>query len=586
MNTKGLVELIVLNIGKDRKVTSTFFFMCLKKHLFHFHYSAQLLPFLPKSTRIYLQHFYNFKTQVLNDETFAIMVLMALVTTFITTPTVMALYKPARNQVPYSRRVLYVPGSKDDAELRVLACVHGMPNVHAIINLIEASRGTRKRTLRMYILHLLQLTERPSSIMKVQKVRTNGLPSSDYHDNMDSVVLAFEAYGQLSKVTVQAMTAISNFDDMHEDICAIAGQKRACFIVIPFHKHARPVDGVWEGNNPGLRNVNLKVLSHAPCSVGILVDRGIGMASLSSNHVDHNVAVLFFGGPDDREALAFGYRMVEHPGVKLKVFRFIQGPVTDHVSIPILSSEYCDRHSCHSEIIEGDVQNSRVTRSSPFSMAHGNSLETSNRNMAEEAKLDEECLAVVKEASLVTIIESQQEITMTRSVTFEERVVNTNPIEVAIDIGRIEEFTLLVMGRGRTPSPMIATLMGRQVEFPELGIIGDALITHSHHTHSSILVIQRHDPALVKEEIDCRKVEDASFSKTNNLLSRGLLVATGPRTPSLQSSPGRDNDDSTDHDDNLDKVPGAAFGNDDKVPSRASDNDDINDDNVPSTRVC
>jgi len=60
MNTKGLVELIVLNIGKDRKV--------------------------------------------LNDETFAILVLMALFTTFITTPVVMAIYKPARKQVPYKHR--------------------------------------------------------------------------------------------------------------------------------------------------------------------------------------------------------------------------------------------------------------------------------------------------------------------------------------------------------------------------------------------------------------------------------------------------------------------------------------------------
>ncbi|KAM3324175.1 hypothetical protein P3S67_005326 [Capsicum chacoense] len=52
MNTKGLVELIVLNIGKDGGV--------------------------------------------LNDQTFAIMVLMALFTTFITTPIVISVYKPAK----------------------------------------------------------------------------------------------------------------------------------------------------------------------------------------------------------------------------------------------------------------------------------------------------------------------------------------------------------------------------------------------------------------------------------------------------------------------------------------------------------
>ncbi|KAG0452264.1 hypothetical protein HPP92_026043 [Vanilla planifolia] len=60
MNTKGIVELIVLNVGKDRKG--------------------------------------------LNDETFAIMVLMALFTTFNTTPIVMGIYKPARQAAPYKHR--------------------------------------------------------------------------------------------------------------------------------------------------------------------------------------------------------------------------------------------------------------------------------------------------------------------------------------------------------------------------------------------------------------------------------------------------------------------------------------------------
>lgn len=56
MNTKGLVELIVLNIGKEKKV--------------------------------------------LDDETFAILVIMALFTTFITTPIVMAIHKPSSTQHP------------------------------------------------------------------------------------------------------------------------------------------------------------------------------------------------------------------------------------------------------------------------------------------------------------------------------------------------------------------------------------------------------------------------------------------------------------------------------------------------------
>lgn len=115
---------------------------------------------------------------------------------------------------------------------------------------------------------------------------------------------------------------------MHEDICVTAAERRVAFLILPFHKHACPLDGVWEVNNPGLRNV-----LYAPCSVGILVDRGIGIVSLASDCVDNNVAVLFFGSPDDREAVVFGYSIAEHPGVKVKVFRFVHGQSKDHCSI-------------------------------------------------------------------------------------------------------------------------------------------------------------------------------------------------------------------------------------------------------------
>jgi len=71
------------------------------------------------------------------------------------------------------------------------------------------------------------------------------------------------------------MIAISQFQDMHEDICKIADQKRAAMIVLPFHKYQR-VDGVLESVNLGFRTVNEKIMKNSPCSVGILVDRGLG----------------------------------------------------------------------------------------------------------------------------------------------------------------------------------------------------------------------------------------------------------------------------------------------------------------------
>ncbi|KAH7440341.1 hypothetical protein KP509_04G103000 [Ceratopteris richardii] len=498
MNTKGLVELIVLNIGKDKKV--------------------------------------------LNDEIFAIMVLMALFTTFITTPVVVALYKPARTSVPYTRRMLYVPHEKlatTDLELRLLACVHGMPNVHAIINLVEALRGTRRHPLYLYILHLLELSERPSSIMKVQRVRRNGRPFWDQeHHDMDSIVVAFEAFGQLSKVTVCPMTTISRFVDMYEDICVTANDKRAAMIVLPFHKHARPYmhDGTWESHSAGLRQVNQKVLLHAPCSVGILVDRGIGVMSLASSFVNQRIAVLFYGGPDDREALAIGYRMAEHPGVKLKVYRFLLGDPVDQHHVEMTPLETESGSAEHDTGLEdtgdssGTDYQSVLSFGSKFSLGHDMfdyMITEVDRN--EESKLDEQCLAMAKQNFTVPGASNEGDSVSKKSISYEETTVN-EPIGFALTMARMEDLSLLIVGRGRKPSPLLASFAGKHAVYPELGPVGEALtVTALSEIGCSLLVVQQHDPELAIIPPPSTKVVDVTSPKSGGLqLSPSLVVVTGP----------------------------------------------------------
>ncbi|KAK9290150.1 hypothetical protein L1049_008316 [Liquidambar formosana] len=158
MNTKGLVELIVLNIGKEKKV--------------------------------------------LNDETFAILVLMALFTTFMTTPTVMAIYKPAHRGISsHIRRQLQrqsplTENSQGSDDLRILACVRGPGNVPSLINLIESTRTTNKSLLKLYVMQLVELTDRSSSIVMVQRARKNGFPFSNRLQRgelRDQVATAFKA---------------------------------------------------------------------------------------------------------------------------------------------------------------------------------------------------------------------------------------------------------------------------------------------------------------------------------------------------------------------------------------------------------
>ncbi|KAG6391081.1 hypothetical protein SASPL_148830 [Salvia splendens] len=202
MNTKGLVEPFVLNIGKDGGV--------------------------------------------LNDQTFAIMVLLALFTTFVTTPIVVTIYKPVRMATSeYKRWVIQKKETEQNSQLCLLICFHSTRNITSLINLMEASCGTGNRHgLCVYAMHMMELSERSSAIVMVHKGRSNGMPFWNRNRKSDpnQVEIAFEAFEQLSQVSVQPVTAMSS---MHVDICNGAARKKAAMIVLPFHKHQR-LDGRLE----------------------------------------------------------------------------------------------------------------------------------------------------------------------------------------------------------------------------------------------------------------------------------------------------------------------------------------------------
>ncbi|XP_071703077.1 cation/H(+) antiporter 18-like [Rutidosis leptorrhynchoides] len=420
MNTKGLVELIVLNIGKDRGV--------------------------------------------LNDQTFAILVLMALVTTFITTPSVIAVYKPAKRHTKseYKQRTIYRKGFTS-SPFRMFFTFHGIRNLPTMINLIEASRGTgKKETLTVHAMHLMELTERSSAILMVHKARKNGSPFWKKNSDAESgqIVVAFEAFEQLSKVSIRPTTAISAISSMHEDICNGAESKKAAMIVLPFHKHLR-LDGQLETTRAEYRHVNRKVLEHAPCSVSILVDRGLGGNShVSASNVDSLVTVFFFGGHDDHEALAYGARMAEHPGINLVVVRFI-----------------LDRELTNSGSITVDIE-------------EPNSIEA--RSMDDEV-IDEFKDKLLKETSNK----------------YEERVVK-NGTEV---IGVIREYSrcqLILVGR--MPEGELAASMRKRSECPEMGPIGNLLISPEFSTMASVLVVQQYHTHLSMHSLASLKEDEVIIS--------------------------------------------------------------------------
>jgi hypothetical protein len=118
------------------------------------------------------------------------------------------------------------------------------------------------------------------------------------------------------------MTAISDLETIHRDVIDSAAEKRAAIVIMPYHKMLQQ-DCTFHSLGSQYHAVNKRVLRGAPCSVAILVDRGLGGHSqVAAKNVAFSVSMLFFGGPDDREALAYATRMAEHPGVSVTLTRF------------------------------------------------------------------------------------------------------------------------------------------------------------------------------------------------------------------------------------------------------------------------
>ncbi|CAL5204354.1 unnamed protein product [Lathyrus oleraceus] len=410
MNTKGLVEMIVLNVGKDQKI--------------------------------------------FDEESFAVMVIITLIMTGIIVPAVSIIHRPSRGSIHYKRRTIQI--SKPDGEFRILVCVHSPRNVATMINLLEASNPTKKSPICLYMLHLVELSGRTSAMLIVHNsAKPEQTAINRTEAQSDHIINAFKNYEQnTSFVFVQPLTAVSPYSTMHDDICNLAQDKHVSLIILPFHKQ-QTVDGGMEPTNMSFRTINQNVLANAPCSVGILVDRGFnGINRLASDQVSHNIAVMFFGGPDDREALSYGWRMFEHTGISLTIMRFVPG---EKASQPLRKQGQ-------------NVINSNEP--SVLTVATDNDIE----KQIDDKLIHEFRIRYANDASFNYI----------------EKVVNNGEETVAAIRTMDDIHDLFIVGRGQGMiSPLTAGLTDWS-ECPEMGAIGDLLASSDFAAAASILVVQQY----------------------------------------------------------------------------------------------
>ncbi|XP_039060025.1 cation/H(+) antiporter 15-like [Hibiscus syriacus] len=167
--------------------------------------------------------------------------------------------------------------AKSEAELRILVCIHSYCNVPGILKLLGATHDSRRNHMTVFTLHLIELPGRPAAMIIM-------------HDS---------------------------------------------------HTPRATKEGTLRETITSFRNINQNVLLNAPCSVGIFIDRGLEEAKvLDPDEGIHDIAVLFLGGVDDCEALAYTWRMSRKPGVSLTVIRLLEIDLGDSLKENDIDDDY------------------------------------------------------------------------------------------------------------------------------------------------------------------------------------------------------------------------------------------------------
>ena len=198
-----------------------------------------------------------------------------------------------------------------ESELRMLACVYVPRHVSGHVSLISALGGCPNAPIKPYLVHLVELPKkRKSKLMYHQLEDGDQFSDEEEYGGNDVIEIndADDSFTSETKILIHRSKLVSSFLTINEDLCNGAEDLRVSIIFLPFHKHQR-IDGKMENSMEEIRTINQKVIRHAPCSVGIFVDRGqTGFQQPHGSPSVQNIATLFFGRPDDREALACSKR--------------------------------------------------------------------------------------------------------------------------------------------------------------------------------------------------------------------------------------------------------------------------------------
>lgn len=246
MNTRGLVELVILSVG---------------------------LQF-----------------GVINDKVFAIMVVMALITTFMTTPLLYWIYPPHLLEQEAKEIALRAPEAKKP--YTILIPVAAPKSAGSLLRLADLISGPGRPDRRFYALHLRKPTDRPefrSGLREAQQAPA------------DETFRTLMATAESHQIPVEMISFMSR--NVPRDIARIAVERQADLVLIGFHQ---PVF-----SRSLLGGTVRRILTTVSTDVAVLVDRGFLGAQ--------RVLVPFLGGRHDRLAMEIAGRFAANANAQVTV---------------------------------------------------------------------------------------------------------------------------------------------------------------------------------------------------------------------------------------------------------------------------
>ncbi|OQE28289.1 hypothetical protein PENSTE_c003G00450 [Penicillium steckii] len=317
MSCKGLVELIVLNIGLQAKILST--------------------------------------------RTFTIFVVMALVTTFLTTPLTTALYpewyqvKVERwrrgeidwdgNSLQDGRRSDSVTVVKDQLKtvpvrkLLVYLRLDGLSGICTLAALLSPNRAAiltsprvhpsklPKQTeegmedalsiddhdeaaLQVHGVRLMELTDRDSSVMRV---------SAGDHALWDPVVNTFRAFGEWHDISLMAGVSVIPEHTYADTVVNMASQETTDLLLLPWSESGNLTDRIFIENSPDSRSPDPKRPPPHPAASGLSIQSV--WSRKPSGDRSHHLVLPFLGGEDDRFALRFVLQLAQNDQVTATIIQ-------------------------------------------------------------------------------------------------------------------------------------------------------------------------------------------------------------------------------------------------------------------------